>query len=198
MAGVAELHLSPQKRPVTPNWLRRPADKIRLVTDEDYATAINTYFEYCHDQEIPPRFSGLALVLGLPGITTVYRLARRRPALTEMISRAITAIAHHYESQLDGRGARGAMFALQHLKDFDLDEPEGAAEIQSWQQKAELTVNHKIPGIADPASRGSDLTPEQAYLLVIKGERVPQKAPEGREIEGQFEEVINGSDQESG
>jgi hypothetical protein len=183
---IAGLPLT-QKPSSTPAWLRRPADKVVLKTDEDYVRAINQYFEQCDSCGIPPRFSGLALVLGLPGVSTIYRLARRRPSLTGMISRAITAIAYHYESQLDGRGARGAIFALQHLQDFDLAEPEGSAPIQSWQAKAELTVNHKIPGVADPATKGAELTPEAAYLLILRGEKVlpPRHEVKGREIEGE-------------
>jgi hypothetical protein len=162
----------------------------RLNTLEEYAAAINAYFEFCDDQGMSPRFSGLALVLGLPGIETVYRLARRKPELTEMLSRAITAVAHGYEEQLSGPGSRGAIFALQHLKDFDLEEPVGSAPIQSWKQQVTVDVNQRIVGVVDPATIGRELTPEEAYLTVIKGGQARVKP---REIEGECERINESS-----
>jgi hypothetical protein len=192
---MARPHLRLETPPalgVKPDWLRRPADIKRLKTFEEYQQAINDYFTTCDDEGVQPLFSGLALVLGLPGIETVYRLARRKPELTEILSRAITAIAHGYEAALTGPGSRGAVFALQHLKDFDLEEPVGSAPVQSWKQQMTVDVNQRIVGVVDPSMVGREMTPEEAYLTIIKGGQAKIKQEPPREIEGECE-VVNGS-----
>jgi hypothetical protein len=189
MARPSTLRLQESpSRAATPAWLRRPADIKRLKTFEEYQHAINDYFTTCDDEGIQPLFSGLALVLGLPGIETVYRLARRKPELTEILSRAITAIAHGYEAALSGPGARGAIFALQHLKDFDLEEPAGSAPVQSWKQQMTVDVNQRIVGVVDPATLGRELSPEEAYLTIIKGGQARIQLP-AREIAGECTQV---------
>ena len=177
-----------RKMPTTVFRWVNPTKGAPLETFASYEAAINAYFEECEENETQPRLTGLALALGLAGPTSLYRLARRRPDLRYIISRATTAVAHGYESQINGGAAPGALFMLKHLPDFDMEEPAGSAPIQHFRDRHEIMVE-SIPGVESPHEKGSDMSPAEAYMKVVQGGEImeinerpnKEKAPEDAE-----------------
>ena len=153
--------------------LRNPATVVRLETIDDYKRAINEYFEWCFDRDVQPRIASLALALGLPGISSIHRLARRNPELREIISRAVTAISAWYEEGLSTSASKGAIFALTHLGDFDLEEDPHAPEVHFWNEKPKnLIVENRIVGIKSLEDQGSQYSPQEAYMKLVQGETI--------------------------
>lgn len=152
-----------------PEFLRQPATIQRLESKSEFIEAANEYFAYCEQAKLAPQLTDLALAFGLPGVSSLHRLGRRRPDLTEVLSRCITAIASGYEKLLASSASRGAIFALKHLPDFDLEEPVGSPEVAFWTDKQQLEVTSRIAGVKEADEEGSDLSPEEAYVKIMRG-----------------------------
>jgi len=145
----------------------RPASGVIPETVEELATRANEYFEVSYAVGQKPKLNGLALHLGCAGPLSLQRLGMRRPEFRSIISRCLTAIADSYEQMLDGGSATAAMFMMRHLPEFDVSEAPGSAPIQYYQDKREITLNAKVSGVADPAVRGKELNPHQAYYRLV-------------------------------
>lgn len=173
MAQVPKLIDEPeQERELTDDmsWLHSPATVPRFETTESILEAANKYFQGCYKANVQPRLTALALVLGLPGVSSIHRLARRRPELREAISRCITAVAHGYEERITTSGSRGAIFMLQHMADFDTEEEETAPPIPFWQDTQRVLIEQRIAGIQTVDDRGAELSPVEAYVRIIHGQ----------------------------
>jgi len=158
----------------------RPASGVIPETVEELATRANEYFEVSYAVGQKPKLNGLALHLGCAGPLSLQRLGMRRPEFRSIISRCLTAIADSYEQMLDGGSATAAMFMMRHLPEFDVSEAPGSAPIQYYQDKREITLNAKVSGVADPALRGKELNPHQAYYrLVHQTEPIEDAEPQG-------------------
>lgn len=163
---------STKDEPTRPVCLREPANTIRLQTPEEYKEAANSYFRHCYDNDVHPRLTSFALALGLPGVSSVHRLARRRPDLREIVSRCVTAIAAYYEEELSTSNSRGAMFALKHLGDFDLEEEAGSPQLPFWQDRREVVIENRITGVQVLEEKGKEYSPEEAYMRIVRGQDI--------------------------
>lgn len=152
-------------------FICRPCDVQGLAwsTPEEFAEAANAYFESCAAIDSRPNLTGLVLALGLPGPTSLYRLARRAPQYRFFVTRCITAISYGYEQMLEG--TKGAVYALKHLQDFDPEDTAGAPAVPFWQDKKELVIEATVPGMIDPRTQGREMTPEEAYYTLIQGKK---------------------------
>jgi hypothetical protein len=155
-------------------WLVNPATPFRLESIGELSAAANNYFQACAEQGLHPRVTGLALALGLPGPSSLTRLARRRPELKHLLSRCMTAVAYHYEDQINGgSSASAAVFMLKNIPDFDTQDKSSAGEIKYFRDRHEVMVNHNIPGVVDEeATRGAELSPAEAYMTLIRGKEI--------------------------
>ena len=162
-----------------PEFLRSPATVPQLTEPAEFEQAANKYFDYCISNELQPQLTELVLAFGLPGVSSFHRLGRRRPELRLVLSRCVTAIAAGYERLLASSSSRGAIFALKHLPDFDLEEEGGSPEIPFWTDKQELTINSNIAGVQGKEDEWRHLTPEEAYAKIMRG-GVPFKAIEDK------------------
>jgi len=165
----SEIEVSGELEPEIPEWIRSPATVRTLHSKLEYTTAANEYFSWCCDTQTPPQLTHLCLALGLAGVSSFNRLARRRADLREVFSRCTTAIAAGYERLLTTSSSRGAIFALKHLPDFDLEDEPGSPEIPFWTDKQSIEVISNIPGITAREDIGADMTPEEAYVQIMRG-----------------------------
>ena len=164
--------MEPEPESTRPICLREPATAIHLKTVEEYTEAANAYFRHCYDNDVHPRLASFALAIGLPGVSSVHRLGRRRPDLREIISRCITTIASWYEEELSTSVSKGAIFALKHLHDFDLEEEAGAPALPFWQEKKEIVLENRIVGVQVLEEKGKEYSPQEAYMRIVRGQNV--------------------------
>jgi len=164
------LEIAEPARPEWP-WLLRPCDPVPLDNIDEIAERANDYFTRCYEYNEPPKLTGLALAVGVPGPASLQRLAQRRPELRWMISRCMTAVAHSYESMIaEGSSPQGPMFMLKHLPEFDLEEPAGSKPLQYWNERREVIIDARVSGVKQPNEGGAELTPYEAYMKIIHGE----------------------------
>ena len=159
-------------------FLRKPSLSVVGKTAEDLARLSDEYFNACFTAKIRPTVTGYALAIGLASVSSIERLGQRRPDLRYILGRSLLIIQHGYESQLGFGNPAGLMFALKNIPDgFDVDDPEGTPSPFFWQDRkqVDLTFNGVI-GIKDLEK---DVTPEEAYARIIKGEAV--RLPEDSE-----------------
>lgn len=182
---MALVPLSPRKRPEpgpepevemvapedVPDWMVQPATPVSPLTDKEIIERANAYFKRCYEQEEIPRLTEFALALGLPGVSSIYRLGRRRADLAWSLSRCITVIASHFERMLHEGGSytKGAIFMLKHLRDFDPTDGPGAPEMVFWRDTQHVEVDSHISGVERAEDKGKELTAEEAYMTLIQG-----------------------------
>jgi hypothetical protein len=165
-----KLEIAPPAQSPWP-WLTRPADFVPLSDLRQIQNRANDYFTTCYERDIRPTLTGLSLAVGVPGPTSLQRLAQRRPELRWMISRCLTAVAHSYETMIaEGGSPAGPTFMLKQIPEFDPDEPAGSKPVQYWTDRRELVINARVHGARRPEDEGSELTPRESYLRVIHGQ----------------------------
>lgn len=147
-----------------PDWRRRPATVVPPAGVQDFIDRSNTYFEECIDTETRPTITNYALAVGLPGPTSVVRLAQRVPALRYAISRCLTAIAAGYEELIGCTNATGPMFMLKNIPDFDPDEENGAPPVQFFNERKEILLKAIVSG----KDQSSDEDPLDTYIRLIR------------------------------
>lgn len=176
------------------DFLRRPADLQPAFGLEEIKARANEYFTRCADHGIYPNLSGLALALGLPSAASVERLGRRRPEVRQAISNCITALSFYQEhGMIHGQvKPQVGTFLLKHLQAFDTEEPEGAPPVRFWDDSQRHTV--EVTGVVEHRA-GQDMTPEEAYLFVLNGGRLPEKVVnnllEEKAEDAEIEEYFN-------
>ncbi len=192
--AVVEQTLDAEVPPLIHTLLRAPAAILPKTEPDEVRLAINEYFSSCQDHEIRPGVCGLALSLGLPSISSIQRLGRRRPQLRQMLGMALVAVQYGYEIMLGFGSTSGLIYALNNIPDgFDIEEAEGSPSPQFWKTRNELEVNTTIAGVVGVEVMGKDITPEEAYARIIEGKavRIPQEQQilenVGEEAPGEFE-----------
>ena len=155
------------------SWLRTPASGTPPDTLDDIVKRANDYFTRCDDNEIMPTLTGLTLSLGLPSVSSIHRIGVRRPETRYSLGRCLTAIAHFYEKGMaDGSiKSAAAVFMLKHLNAFDDEDPAGTGPAKFWSDKQEVEVH--VDGYVE--HKAEDLTPEEAYLRLVSGQKVSKQ-----------------------
>lgn len=174
-----------------PLWRRRPTqgiDAVSLPADE-LCEKIDNYFEERFDTNDYPAFCDLAGETGFDSVDQMINHARRQGGkVMRGISRALLAVGAGYEEQAQN-GSRNALSLLEHLPQFDTQEPTEQLPTRPFYSKQEMEVH--ITGVARAEERGQHLSAQEAYLQLIKHktfEEVPQKVIEAAEIsEGEFQ-----------
>jgi len=153
-----------------PKWMRNPATIEPIQSFDDFGKRANKYFEDCLDTDRRPTITGLALATGLPGPTSLIRLGQRVPALRHVISRCMTAVAHHYEQIIAIGGASGgAQFMLKNIPDFDPEDPEGEPGVQFFNDRKEVLLQAEVHGAAVTGEDyADDVDPVEVYMSIVK------------------------------
>ena len=171
---------------VRPNWRRSPTQGGRAVklSTEDLCAVVDKYFETQYDQGEAPTFCDLAGETGFDSITQLVNHARRKGGTAmRAVSRAFLAVGASYEDQAQ-LGSRNAIRMLEAMPQFDTEEAASQAPERPFQTAKD--VNLKISGVVQREDIGSHMTPQQAYLELIKHktyEEVVPKALEAEEVE---------------
>lgn len=124
---------------------------------------IEEYFEFCPDTrkvksgeillDVPaPTVTGLALFLGFESRQSFYDY-EENDEFSYTIKRARTFIEKEYEMMLHGGQCTGAIFALKNL---------------GWSDRTDL--RHSGDAKNPLVSMNMEITAEEAYLLLVKGE----------------------------
>ena len=171
---------------VRPSWRRTPTrggKAVQLSVDE-MCDIIDTYFAEQFDQGDHPTFCDLAGAAGFDSITQLVNHARRKGGdAMRAISRSFLAVGAAYEEQAQN-GSRSAIRMLESMPQFDTEEAAAQAPERPFQIAKD--VNLKISGVVQREDVGSHMTPQQAYLELIKHKTY-------QEVEGAVEaEVLDG------
>jgi len=91
---------------------------------EAFEKAVDEYFE----NEISPKWSGLALHLGFESRKSLWEYGKK-PEFSNPVKRALLRIEQHYEDNLLTKNATGAIFALKNFDWKDKQEVEQSGGI---------------------------------------------------------------------
>ena len=155
---------------------------------DEFKERANEYFSACAENGLFPNLSGLTLALGLPAVSSIERLAQRRPEFRTYVSNAITALSFYMEHGMlhDMIKPQVGVFMLKHLQGFDPEEAPGTPAAKFWSdtQRHEVQISGVVKHVP-----GQDLTPEEAYLFVLQGGKL---TPEDfTKIEAQVKPAID-------
>ena len=171
---------------VRPAWRRSPtrANKAVRLSYDELCDKVDAYFEEQFDQGEHPTFCDMAGAAGFDSVTQMVNHARRKGGdAMRAISRSFLAIGASYEEQAQ-QGSRTAVRMLETMPQFDTEE--AAAQAPERPFLIAKDVNLKISGVVQREDVGSHLTPQQAYLELIKHKTY-------QEVEGAVEpEVLDG------
>lgn len=188
--------LSPDgKSKKVPEWRRNPATVLPPEGIKDFINRSNSYFESCADTGTRPTITDYALAVGLPGPTSLVRLAQRVPALRYVISRCLTAIAAGYEELIGFGNPAGVMFMLKNIPDFDPDEENGAPPVQFFNDRKEILLQATISGI-NKKDRSDSEDPLDTYIRLIRDkgaffvENEEQKSAVIKEVPGRNHKAL--------
>lgn len=160
--------LAAQGRLTIPHWRRRPcrAPKAVRLTEDELLDKMDAYFQPLFDAGKHPTFCDLAGQTGFDSITQMVNHARRKGSgVMRGVSRALLAVGAGYEEQAQ-EGSRTALAMLEHLPQFDTEDPQEQVPLQPFKPRQEMQVH--IAGLADPAKQGQQLTEQEAYLQLIR------------------------------
>lgn len=161
----------PAKMAVRPAWRRTPcssapAGAATKLKPKELFKKMNNYFAKCYDAGEHPMLCDVAGDAGFDSVTQLTNHARRQGGETMRgISRAVLAVAAGYEEQAQA-GSRHAMTLLGLMPEFDSKEPSDQIPGQSFLPKRQYYVD--ITGLNRTQDRGKELSPQEAYLQLIK------------------------------
>lgn len=174
-----------------PAWRRSPtrANKAVRLSYDELCDIVDAYFEGQYDQGEHPTFCDMAGAAGFDSVTQMVNHARRKGGdAMRAISRSFLAIGAAYEEQAQ-QGSRTAARLLETMPQFDTEEVASQAPERPFQIAKD--VNLKISGVVQREDIGSHMSPQQAYLEMIKHKTYQEiegaAAPEV--LEGEYAEI---------
>lgn len=177
---------------VRPSWRRSPTQggKAVKLSTEDLCAVVDKYFEAQYDQGEAPTFCDLAGETGFDSITQLVNHARRKGGTAmRAVSRAFLAVGASYEDQAQ-MGSRNAIRMLEAMPQFDTEEAASQAPERPFQIAKD--VNLKISGVVQREDVGSHMSPQQAYLEMIKHktyEEIETVVSDTKALEGEYAEI---------
>ena len=100
----------------------------KYKTPEELEEAIDDYFKYCLDNEVPPGVAGMAYHIGFTSRGTIFE-HQKRPEFSDTIKRAKLRIEAFYEQALlHAKNQQGVMFALRANFGWEHDPSKGDDE----------------------------------------------------------------------
>lgn len=188
---------------IRPAWRRRPtrAPKATKKATKRLLDDIDDYFTECHDSDREASFCDMAGAAGFDSVTQLVNHARRNGGDTMRgIARGTLAVAAGYEDMVQN-GNRSALQMLSMIPHFDSDEPAEQKPQRPFLPQQELNLN--ITGVERADMRGAELSPQEAYLQLIKYKTYEEISAaiehrKEKEIEGDYEVVTLDSEAEHG
>jgi hypothetical protein len=150
---------------------------------------VDAYFEEQFDQGEHPTFCDLAGAAGFDSITQMVNHARRKGGdAMRAVSRSFLAVGAAYEEQAQ-QGSRTAVRMLETMPQFDTEEVAAQAPERPFQITKD--VNLKISGVVQQEDVGSHMSPQQAYLELIKHKTYQEveEAVESEVLDGEYAEI---------
>jgi hypothetical protein len=142
------------------------------MTDGEIIDALNAYFNIQYDNNRPVSYCDMAGAAGFDSITQLLNTARRRGGpVMRAISRCFLAVGAEYED--GGReGSKTALAMLSKLAEFDSQEDKSQAPSLPFSPRHELTLN--VKGVQQEDNTLRNLTPQQAYIRVIRAKSIEE------------------------
>lgn len=157
-------------------WRLAPTRSVPAISmaSEELLDRIDEYFTDAAAYGRAPTLTDLAGASGFDSVQHLINHARRAgPVVMRGISRALTAVAAHYED-LAQAGNRAALAVLQQIPQFD--SVEGPAKVPVRTFEARVPAPIVLAGVMRAEDRGRDLPEHEAYLQLIRN-RTYHEAP---------------------